>query len=676
MSTSKNISNLQPIISSAGSWIPVGGNIQLANAFYSQITLPNGNLGIVINGWSYNGWNNSTHHDVSAAVLELDASGAMAIATSKWITDPINNGSGSVLVADFNNDSKQDIFLAAHNESPFEPKSSTAYITNNNNGYTKINLTDAIEAHGAGVYTFNNLPTVFIGNYGGDINPYYQYKSGNFIQTTATPLISPENGAKVAPVNGDSVAIADFNGDGEVDIVYADCGFGPGFEGFKANQQLIVVYKLNDAYNFTGSPEAVLTPYFNSRSEYASIQALNGPGQAHTYRVWIDDINHDGKDDILAGESLWSKTNIAQNFSILQLLQNTTTNGKMSFVDKTDSLNKDYNVNTTEVDYSMQMIDIDNSGINTYLMAGNINIYNSEVQSNYILLNDGTGKLYVYMHDQFQSIGEAVNNYLRSQGIYNSLQPRLIEYVTPNGNINLLAELQLNGRHEFVNVPLQLNPANDFITNINIIDRNGSTLMRTWAGNDTFTDVNANSSLARIDGGLGLDNSSYSLPSSNYQLLNNSDGSRSVLGNGISDTLFNIERLKFIDKSIAIDINGNAGTTAKILGAVFGKTAVTNKHYVGIGLDLLDKGMSYETLAGLALSVAKASTNDEVVTTLWTNVVGSAPSAADKAPFIKMLEDGMTPGALAHLAADTSINAVNINLVGLTQTGLEYTPVA
>ena len=141
------------------------------------------------------------------------------------------------------------------------------------------------------------------------------------------------------------------------------------------------------------------------------------------------------------------------------------------------------------------------------------------------------------------------------------------------------------------------------------------------------------------------------------------------------DYLIDIDRVIFKDTSIAIDLKGNAGTAAKILGAVFGKTAVANKEYLGIGLDLLDKGMSYDALAGLALNTARATTNDQIVTTLWTNVVGSAPSAADKAPFIKMLEDGMTPGALAQMAADTSINTNNINLVGLAQTGIEYTQV-
>jgi hypothetical protein len=36
----------------------------------------------------------------------------------------------------------------------------------------------------------------------------------------------------------------------------------------------------------------------------------------------------------------------------------------------------------------------------------------------------------------------------------------------------------------------------------------------------------------------------------------------------------------------------------------------------------------------------------------------------------------MSAGALSDLAADTSFNTVNINLVGLAQTGIEYIPVS
>ena len=180
-----------------------------------------------------------------------------------------------------------------------------------------------------------------------------------------------------------------------------------------------------------------------------------------------------------------------------------------------------------------------------------------------------------------------------------------------------------------------------------------------------------------IDGGLGTDTVVYSGPLEQYTV--NKSGNRYIVseptGSDDTDYLTNIERLKFSDKSIALDLDGNAGTTAKILGAVFGKESVLNKNYVGIGLSFLDAGWTYDNLAGLALDAAGAKSNDQVVSLLWTNVIGTKPTAADKQPFITLLENGMTAGALAYLAADTSFNTTNINLVGLAQTGIEYIPV-
>ena len=85
--------------------------------------------------------------------------------------------------------------------------------------------------------------------------------------------------------------------------------------------------------------------------------------------------------------------------------------------------------------------------------------------------------------------------------------------------------------------------------------------------------------------------------------------------------------------------------------------------------------MSYSDLGALALSAVGATTNDAIVTTLWRNVIGFNPSATDIAPFFKMLADGMKEGDLVALAADTSFNTTNINLVGLAQTGIEYLPI-
>lgn len=205
-----------------------------------------------------------------------------------------------------------------------------------------------------------------------------------------------------------------------------------------------------------------------------------------------------------------------------------------------------------------------------------------------------------------------------------------------------------------------------------------------YAGNDLLTGLAGDDF---IDGGIGLDVAIYRSNRNDYLVRWDNNGnllvedkrsitqlSNQALSDG-KDQLVSIERINFVDKSIAFDVSSSAGTTAKILGAIFGKESLSNKNYVGIGLSFLDSGWSYDNLAGLALDAAGAKTNDQIVSLLWTNVIGTKPTSADKAPFIALLENGMTPGALAHLAADTAFNTTNINLVGLAQTGIEYIPV-
>jgi subtilisin-like proprotein convertase family protein len=196
------------------------------------------------------------------------------------------------------------------------------------------------------------------------------------------------------------------------------------------------------------------------------------------------------------------------------------------------------------------------------------------------------------------------------------------------------------------------------------------------AGNEANNVLRGNRGNDLLDGGAGIDTALFTGPRAGYTL---SIGTKNLLADksGLegTDTLIHVERLQFTDQSVAIDLSGNAGITAKVIGAVLGKVAVNNPTYVGIGLSYLDKGMSYSNLGALALGAVAANTNDKIVSTLWLNVIGFPASAADKAPFVKMLDDGMKPGDLVVLAADTSFNTTNINLVGLALTGIEYIPV-
>jgi hypothetical protein len=122
--------NKTPTISLAGTWKYSTTNSQFGVvAFYSQIKLgAQQNHGLVLGGWAYSGWGNTSFNPVNIAILDQQPNGTLKVNTAKYISDPLTNGEGSVIVSDFNGDGFDDIFLAAHNESPDIDKSSTAYV--------------------------------------------------------------------------------------------------------------------------------------------------------------------------------------------------------------------------------------------------------------------------------------------------------------------------------------------------------------------------------------------------------------------------------------------------------------------------------------------------------------------------------------------------------------------
>jgi FG-GAP-like repeat/RTX calcium-binding nonapeptide repeat (4 copies) len=198
-----------------------------------------------------------------------------------------------------------------------------------------------------------------------------------------------------------------------------------------------------------------------------------------------------------------------------------------------------------------------------------------------------------------------------------------------------------------------------------IVGRTGNDRLIGQAGNDT------------LDGGGGIDTSVYSSARANYTVTRIATGFTvldRIRAEGL-DTLANVERLKFSDTKVALDIAGNAGTTAKILGAVFGRASVAIKEYVGIGLGLLDGGMSYSDLMQLALNAKLGvnANNAAVVNLLYTNVMGSAPGPGELALYKGILDSGAyTQASLGVVAAEHAVNQANINLVGLASTGIEF----
>ncbi len=191
--------------------------------------------------------------------------------------------------------------------------------------------------------------------------------------------------------------------------------------------------------------------------------------------------------------------------------------------------------------------------------------------------------------------------------------------------------------------------------------------------------LNVTTASANVDGLAGIDTVTLNAAASNFKLQANpaaNPTSYSLLrqdGSG-NVSLANVERLPFSDQKLALDLNGNAGSVAKILGAVFGAGAVARPAFVGIGLSLLDSGQyNATTLMGFALEVAlgKNASPQAVVDLLFRNVVGVLPDAQTQQSFVDLISAN-SPVWLGNLAATHPLNEANIQLTGLQLTGLAF----
>ena len=91
-----------------------------------------------------------------------------------------------------------------------------------------------------------------------------------------------------------------------------------------------------------------------------------------------------------------------------------------------------------------------------------------------------------------------------------------------------------------------------------------------------------------LDGGGGIDLARYNGQRAEAMWHKTSAGWTVTSAPDDTDMLINVERLKFSDISVALDLSGNAGTVAKTLGAVFGSAETSNEVYAGIGLYYID----------------------------------------------------------------------------------------
>ena len=267
--------------------------------------------------------------------------------------------------------------------------------------------------------------------------------------------------------------------------------------------------------------------------------------------------------------------------------------------------------------------------------------------------------------------------------------------VFPAGSIRDLAGNGYAGTSAYDFTTARLTPGTS-VTGLTLTGTSGADSLTGGAGSDTLLGAGGDDTLRgnggddQLDGGSGIDKATHAGPRSAFVLTGDASARslRDTSGVEGTDTLRNVERLAFADSHLAVDLEGNAGLVARILGAVFGKSWLQRTDYVGIGLDLLDQGMPYGDLLRLALGTEQfrqltgtlpgsAIGNHDFVNRVYRNVIGTDPGSEERNYFVGLLDSGQhSQASLAKLACDTEANALQIDLVGLTATGLAFAPIA
>lgn len=183
-----------------------------------------------------------------------------------------------------------------------------------------------------------------------------------------------------------------------------------------------------------------------------------------------------------------------------------------------------------------------------------------------------------------------------------------------------------------------------------------------------------------FDGGLGIDTVVYNGPQERYSITKS--GNRYVVseptGSDDTDYLSNIERIQFSNGKVALDLGGNAGQAARLIGALLGPSFIKDKALAGVVLGLIDQDYSIESIANLGLNtsfylaLAGSTKHEDFVNHVFRNVVGRPPEAIEQKTYVDMLYAGTSQAALAVMAAGTEFTASQIGLTGLTSHGWDF----
>ncbi|MDB5874887.1 MAG: repeat protein [Ramlibacter sp.] len=570
----------------------------------------------------------------AAAPAQLDAAGMLDV------------NAREIVFADFNEDGVPDFYIADHgyDAPPFPGQQNRLYLSTGPASWSDATsslpqIADFTHSATTGDVNADGHQDIFVGN--GVLNAAYILLGdgdGHFTKSTALLPTGPGQPIVDARVGVFSCLIADLDDDGLPELVLG-----------------------------TAEVHSEYQVLWNTYGGYASADVTDLPSPQGFGTDWVVydiqsmDVNFDGLADLVVAYV----SNVWEGGWCLQVLVN---HGQRNFTDETATFLPDPAAVNSRIPTAQSPL-----AWIQFLIPRDLN---ADGRMDFVVDTTSMGGVglpdnipVALIHQANGVFAPITIGALREQGMPDSMLWNVKFVSTGSSGAGEFQHIYYSpeGRPQFDSMPVTFAPAATFWVagtsgNDTLVGTNGPDAMAGFGGDD------------RLQGDVGIDTAVYS-GARNAHTVTQGTGNYTVARTGEgTDTLVDVERLQFSDSKLALDLNGNAGSVAKILGAIFGLPSVSNTAYVGIGLGLIDSGMAYADLMQLAINVALPSrTSAQFVDAVYFNVIGIHPDAGAAAPYVALLEDHtLTQAQLAVIAADSNYNTSHIDLTGLAQHGIAY----
>lgn len=194
------------------------------------------------------------------------------------------------------------------------------------------------------------------------------------------------------------------------------------------------------------------------------------------------------------------------------------------------------------------------------------------------------------------------------------------------------------------------------------------------AGADQLTGGAGNNALSGLG---GIDTALYTGARTNYTVARDTNGYTVNAKSGADglDALIGVERIRFADASVAIDIDGIGGQAFRLYQAAYDRAP--DLAGVGFWMAKMDQGVSFSAVAAAFLDQPEFitlyganSTNTTFVDKLYQHVLHRPLDQAGADFWVKQLDNGVARGEVLKGFSESKENIAQV--VGTIQNGFEY----